>query len=388
MPTARMVTFLAALLPYWRSLTVNAYYISLPIIAVAIGTDARSIKLTVSLFFFGAALAKFISGSVISHLGLHNTLRLVLIIFLTGTFICIIADNVVLIGIGRFLQAISVGSAPVIATSMLAEMPERKHSVTFSYYHAFNLLASPFAFIVGGYIVYFLNWRFVFVFMFVFALFVGAAVLFFMPPERQHEAKMHHDFSNYLTLLKHWRLNAWIWINAMIWSIFNIYFLGMTYLLSVVLHINVHYVSWLTSSIVVSQWVGLFLAIKLVKQFKDSFLIIAGIAMVLLGIITLLCLAVFSAVSVMSLVLPGIICAIGMALTFGPLNNKILQQNPLLQPSYVEAYAGTALSIMSMLGTFSLALFRHATALPVAITILIMLVIASLLLFFTLQKSH
>ena len=300
--------------------------------------------------------------------------------------VCGVANNVVSLGFGRFLQALSVGALPVISTSMLAKIPEKRHSITFSYYHAVNLLAGPFAFIVAGYIVSFFNWRFLFVFMFLFSPTVVLLILLLIPKQISIDDKRPQSFSCYFVLFKHWKLNAWVGANAMVLSTFNIYFLAITYVLSMIPHIRLHNIGWLSGSIIIYQWIGLFLTIKLAKKIKDSTLIIFGVSLMLIGIILVLILAVSLPVNVYTLVFPAMLCAIGMAITFGPLKNRILVTNPLSEPFYIEAYTATAISIMSMLGTLSITIFHHANAIPVSVILLAMLAITSILVLFALKK--
>ena len=271
-------TFLATLLRYWQQTGVKSYYIALPVIAIAIGASSHTMKMTVSSFFLGYALAEFLSGYFISAISIRKVLYLAMICFTIATVICLIADNIIYLFVGRTLQALALGTLPIVSKTLLALVPEKERSNVFSYSDMGIQLSGPLAMIATGYLVSYLPWQTVFIFMFLMALIsylplyiTGRGLL-----EENHKAE-RFDFAPYKELIKRWRFNAWVIAYGTGMAMFNVYFLGISFILIHTLHVEVHLVGWLTSFVILSQMIGLFVSVYVSNKFSNMFLIFLGL---------------------------------------------------------------------------------------------------------------
>ena len=66
------------------------------------GAETQAMKLTVSFFYFGYALACFLVGAIISFLGIRATLIISIVIFFIGTLIFSLSYDALTLGLGRF----------------------------------------------------------------------------------------------------------------------------------------------------------------------------------------------------------------------------------------------------------------------------------------------
>jgi multidrug resistance protein len=134
------------------------------------------ITLTISLFTAILALSNFVIGPIADRWGRRATLLPGLLIFISGSLLCLAADSYGLFLAGRVLQGCGISAAVLIAPTVIGDIfapDERARAM--STYQTISFLGPVLGPVIGGAIAYFLAWQWIFA---VLAA-AGAAVLLY-----------------------------------------------------------------------------------------------------------------------------------------------------------------------------------------------------------------
>lgn len=157
--TTAVVAVLGVLVAF-GPMGMDMYLPALPAIAQDFGVPIHSIEVTLSAFVIGFALGPLIAGPLSDRYGRLRVLALGVLLFTLATVFCALApDNVALI-LGRFLQGLGGGVAPVIARASVRDLYRGNRAASvLSMVHAVMLMAPMVAPIIGGYLLLWSGWR-------------------------------------------------------------------------------------------------------------------------------------------------------------------------------------------------------------------------------------
>jgi MFS transporter, DHA1 family, multidrug resistance protein len=165
MPLSFLIGFTIVLFVYgW--LSVNMYLPILPQLESVFDASPQAVKLTVTIFLAGFALAQLVWGPLSDRFGRRPVLLIGLAISVLGAALSSVAPNVELFMAARFAEALGLAVGPVVGRSVLTDMLDRSRiAITMAYVVMVVAIVPAFAPIVGGYLDLWLSWRAIFLFL-------------------------------------------------------------------------------------------------------------------------------------------------------------------------------------------------------------------------------
>ncbi|MCK4607924.1 MAG: multidrug effflux MFS transporter [Gammaproteobacteria bacterium] len=159
----------------------DLYLPSLPAIAMALHTTTHLVQATVFLYMVGFSASRLIYGPVSDAVGRRKPLLTGLLFCLFGTIVCLFANSIALLMIGRLLQGLGAGAGVVLAGAIVRDLLEGNQlAKTYSYTALVNIVLIACAPLIGGYLQLLFGWQASFVFIALYllmALYVGTVHL-------------------------------------------------------------------------------------------------------------------------------------------------------------------------------------------------------------------
>ncbi|MGG0256737.1 multidrug effflux MFS transporter [Bacillus toyonensis] len=140
--------------------SIGLYIPSLPHMVKALNTTSNELQFTLSIYMIGYAFSTLVCGIFSDRYGRKPVLIVGLSIYLLATIICLIASNIYVLLIGRFLQALGGCCGTVLARVIAKDTFESKDQVRILTYLSTAIAITPaVAPIIGGYLEFYFTWR-------------------------------------------------------------------------------------------------------------------------------------------------------------------------------------------------------------------------------------
>jgi Bcr/CflA subfamily drug resistance transporter len=159
----------AVILCFLITVTLSSLDIYLPSIKSVANyflTSKNYIQLSISLYLLGFAISQIFYGVLSDYCGRKKILLVGLLIGLIGNALCIFSETLTLFIIFRFITGMGDSVVWVLQRSMSRDIYTNKKLIVFTSFIAFTwaltLSISP---MLGGYIDFFLGWKFNFIFI-------------------------------------------------------------------------------------------------------------------------------------------------------------------------------------------------------------------------------
>ena len=171
-----------ALLVALGPVSMALYTPAMPQLADVFSTTEPMIKLTLSLYFGGFALAQLISGPFSDAFGRRKASMVFLSIFLAGSLMAALAPNVWVLMAGRLVQGIGSSVGMTVSRAIVRDQFTGAQSARIMNMIGIMLAIGPaVAPTIGGLSLVALGWQSIFVIMIGFGITAIGVVLLFMP---------------------------------------------------------------------------------------------------------------------------------------------------------------------------------------------------------------
>tara|TARA_R110002072_G_scaffold271344_1_gene431320 strand:- start:1813 stop:3024 length:1212 start_codon:yes stop_codon:yes gene_type:complete len=154
-------------------LAMDMYLPALSSIKTSMNTTGDLVQWTLSIFVFGFGFCQLIVGAVVGYLGRNKTLFIALLLYLTATLSCAMTDNIYVLILFRFIQALGACGCMVLSMAIVRELvnTEKDSTKAYTFLSGCTALAPILAPIFGALILeLLLSWRFIFYFLGMFSL--------------------------------------------------------------------------------------------------------------------------------------------------------------------------------------------------------------------------
>ena len=166
----------------------DIYAPSLPAVALGLHTSIHAAQWSMAIYMFGVAISQLIYGPLSEGIGRKSPLLIGLSIMLVGSLICLLATNIYLLIIGRFIQGCGAGACASLWRSVFRDVFTGEELAKYgSYLVVFIMFIVPAAPMLGGYLQHYFSWRANFVFMTVYAAIALLTICYGF-----HETSQHH----------------------------------------------------------------------------------------------------------------------------------------------------------------------------------------------------
>ena len=163
---------------------------SLPGMARGFDTTYATAQLALTLYLIGLAVAQLAYGPLSDRFGRRPALLAGIALFLAGTLLCLVAQDIGTLLAGRVLQAVGGCAGIVLSRAIVRDLYEREKAASMIAYITVGMVVAPMlAPIAGAFLDKYWGLSAVFGFVLVFGLLVGVAVLALLH-ETHHERRV------------------------------------------------------------------------------------------------------------------------------------------------------------------------------------------------------
>ncbi|WP_244474779.1 MULTISPECIES: multidrug effflux MFS transporter [unclassified Rhizobium] len=177
----RRTTFLGALLTTLGPISMAIYTPAMPQLVAAFSTTEASVKLSLSLFFGGFALAQLVAGPLSDALGRKTATLIFLAVYITGSLLAAVAPSIEFILAARLIQGIGASVGVVVGRAIVRDLFVGADAArilnTIGIFLAVGPAMGP---TLGGLTLAAFDWHAVFLLLVGFGLLAGACTLLFM----------------------------------------------------------------------------------------------------------------------------------------------------------------------------------------------------------------
>lgn len=195
---AREFTILMASMMSIVAISIDAFLPALGMVGKDLNlTNPNHAQYLISFIFLGMALGQLVCGPLSDALGRKKVLYAGIALYLVGSVICLVADNLTMMLCGRFLQGLGVSGPYVSAISIVRDKYSGRHMArVMSVIMTIFILVPAVAPTLGQAILTFASWRAIFLLYVLYALAVGTWLYFrleeTLPPEKRVPFNPHN----------------------------------------------------------------------------------------------------------------------------------------------------------------------------------------------------
>lgn len=204
--SARRTSLLGAGLVAIGPISMALYTPAMPTLVEAFGTTDGAVKLTLTSYFAGFALAQLVCGPLSDAFGRKPVAMAFLLLYLTSSILATFAPTVEFMLVARALQGVGAAVGIAVSRAIVRDQFTGEASAKIMNTIAMMLAVGPaISPTIGGFVLELSGWREIFWCMVVYGLALMIAVAFFQaetnPDPGRHHLKPRRLASNYMTLL-------------------------------------------------------------------------------------------------------------------------------------------------------------------------------------------
>ncbi|QHQ37417.1 Bcr/CflA family efflux MFS transporter [Algicella marina] len=169
----RRVSLIGALLTAIGPVSMALYTPAMPELARAFGSSESVIKLTLTLYFGGFAVAQLIAGPLSDALGRRRVTIAFMTIYCIASIVALASPTVHVLMFARFAQGVGASAGIAISRALVRDLfTDERSSRIMNLIGIILALGPAFAPTLGGFMLVFFGWRSIFVVMVLFGLVV------------------------------------------------------------------------------------------------------------------------------------------------------------------------------------------------------------------------
>lgn len=177
----RRVALIGALLTVIGPLSMAVYTPAMPEIVHAFGTTEAAVKMTLSLYFAGFAVAQLICGPLSDGFGRRPITIIFMMIYLAASFLALFAPSVEVLMLARFLQGVGAAAGVAISRALVRDLFTHESSARIMNMIGIMLAVGPaIAPTLGGVVMEYFGWHAIFLVMVAMGLGIVAMTIFAM----------------------------------------------------------------------------------------------------------------------------------------------------------------------------------------------------------------
>lgn len=186
-------------------LSIDMYLPAFPQISTDFGVSLSQVELTLAIYFLGLASGQIFYGPLADRYGRRKPLLAGVFIYVLASFFCATANSIESLIFFRFLQSLGSCAGMVISRAVVRDMFKPQESArVFSTLMLITAAAPILAPIIGGFIIQYFNWHWLFYILTFLSSLALIGVYFFLPetatPNKDYQFK--HVFKTYLAISK------------------------------------------------------------------------------------------------------------------------------------------------------------------------------------------
>ena len=170
-PGTREFVCLMAVMTALEAFSIDAMLPALNEIGAALGAEGNQVQLVISSIFLGVAVGQLVSGPISDVIGRRRAVFAFILLYLAGTAVCLHAETMTTMLLGRVLQGFGAAGPYVVAFAIVRDRFEgRQMAQIGSWIMTIFILLPVVAPLIGQGLIMTAGWRAVFVAFVVFAM--------------------------------------------------------------------------------------------------------------------------------------------------------------------------------------------------------------------------
>ncbi|KCU93778.1 bicyclomycin/multidrug efflux system [Salmonella enterica subsp. enterica serovar Cerro str. FSL R8-0235] len=209
------IVFILGLLAMLMPLSIDMYLPALPVISAQFGVPAGSAQMTLSTYILGFALGQLIYGPMADSLGRKPVILGGTLVFAAAAVACALAQTIDQLIVMRFFHGLAAAAASVVINALMRDIyPKEEFSRMMSFVMLVTTIAPLMAPIVGGWVLVWLSWHYIFWILAIAAIL--ASVMIFaliketLPVERRQPFHIRTTIGNFAALFRHKRVLSYM----------------------------------------------------------------------------------------------------------------------------------------------------------------------------------
>jgi len=217
--STRRVALLVAANTALAPFAIDAYLPAMPALAEAVGASIHHTELSISVFLFGFAIGQLTGGPMSDRLGRKPVLLTGLFVFCLASLAITQVGSLETLWVWRFIQALGGGACVVNSAAIVRDCFSGREAAKVMSTMAMIMMLAPLAApAVGSGLLYLADWWLIFVFLAVYAAFLGWLLGTRLPETRspdQPTASFRQVLGNYASVFRHREAMGYICAVAM-----------------------------------------------------------------------------------------------------------------------------------------------------------------------------
>ena len=256
--------------------SIDMYLPGFEDIAKSLGTSVSNVGLSLASYFVGISLGQLLYGPLLDRHGRKKPLYAGLAVYIVSTVVCMRAQNINVLIVLRFIQAVGSCAAQVTAMAMVRDLFGPRESARVLSLLLLVLGASPMiAPTAGGYIVVTWGWRAIFLVLLILGVLILLLSIFFLPnsypADEGFSLKPGPIIRNFLSVLAVPQFLIYVFVMALAFSGLLAYVAGSPVIFMGIYHVGKQTYGWIFAFLAVafiglSQFNGLLLKRYTSKQ--------------------------------------------------------------------------------------------------------------------------
>lgn len=163
-------------------LAIDFYLPGFPAIALAFGTDEKHVQATLAAYFLGLSIGQLMYGPVADRFGRRVPLLVGVVLFTLSSLACAFAPTLDWLIVARFVQALGGCAGMVLSRAIVSDKCDAVGSAkVFSQLMLVMGLAPILAPMLGGFLVSYYSWHWIFILLTLFSALAAVAVALGLP---------------------------------------------------------------------------------------------------------------------------------------------------------------------------------------------------------------
>ena len=241
LPSRKKLYFFVLLLVGVYAAAYDMYAPALPELGQYFNVASGSVQVTMTLYAAAGVVATLPIGWLNDALGRRRCSIILAALVVTGSLLCLGSPGLWLFYLGRILQGIGGSGLYIVAISLPKDILQPKEFLkVWQWLTLIFYLAPSIATAIGGYVVFHLSWKAVFIIISVLSLLTILCVSFFLDetnplqqqPDRQPSTNKTTTLKRYRTVVSSSRFMTYSYITALAWAGMGSFYLFLPFIIN------------------------------------------------------------------------------------------------------------------------------------------------------------
>ncbi len=241
----------------------DMYVASLPSLERFFDVTSNIIQITIIVYVASGMLTAIPTGILSDRFGRKKCLIALISMLLLGSIICLYAPNIYWFYVGRALQGIGGSGVYIVAMSIPKDLLSKQDfSKVWQWLTLAFFIAPSLATSLGGYIVFHLGWKMVFIIVFILCL-AALTIIQFTFKETSHPQALKPQsknkknvFKNYKLVLLNQKFITYCYATSLAWVGMGIYYIFLPFIIINQLHQSTIVFGWISFSMIMTGVFG------------------------------------------------------------------------------------------------------------------------------------